>query len=122
MARKAQDGLERSRVALRAVLDTAFQRAEQLIRSGSPETIFEELGSPLGEQVARMGAQQHHARGILLTLAACKAAEPSRDIRLYKDKFPGGFDARGLDLSVVIRFLREKQIPHAPPEGTNASH
>jgi DNA (cytosine-5)-methyltransferase 1 len=55
----------------------------------------------------------HHGRGIVLTLCACKAANPAQDIRAHQAQYEGGISARTIDSKVVVPLLRKWNLRNA---------
>lgn len=63
--------------------------------------------------VQQLGSKRHNGRGVVITLAACKVARPSQDIRAHKAEHAGGFNARSIDTDVVVPLLREWGLANA---------
>ena len=87
-----------------AILADQYQRAEVLVSSHGLDTASEAFPE-LGALASELGQLKHNGRGVALTLAACKAAEPSQDIRQHKVSHKAGFNARGIDTDITVPFL-----------------
>jgi len=105
-------GIQQLGQCVRKVLAEEFVLAEQLVAEDALDQTIESLGK-LGVAAATLGSIKHNGRGVVLTLAACKAAHKRLDPRAHKDEHKGGFNARGIDTDVVVLFLRENALPHA---------
>jgi DNA (cytosine-5)-methyltransferase 1 len=89
-----------------------FALAEQLVGQDTLGETVRSMGK-LGETAATLGSIKHNGRGVVLTLALCKAADRSLDPRAHKDEHKGGFNARRIDTQIVVLFLRENELAHA---------
>lgn len=107
---------------VRRVLEDEYVQALGAIEAETIDALVAELDEPvaglattitLGDAVSKIASIQHHGRGVLITLAACKAARPSQDICAHKDEHPGGFNARGIDTSDTVPFLRSRDLANA---------
>lgn len=91
----------------------AYDSAEALVKSGEHTAFLNSLPITLGNDLKSLGERRHNGRGVVLTLAACKIARPSQDIRSHKAEHIGGFNARSIDTDVVIPMLRAWNLHNA---------
>ena len=99
--------------AVAAVLRREYARAQDLVRSDQWSSHIAALPEPVQADLVRLGEIRHNGRGVLLTLAACKAARPEQDIRAHKAEHFGGFNARGIDTMSAVPLLREWGLRNA---------
>lgn len=98
---------------MRALLESAYKEAEQIVSGDRPNDLEKRLGKKALQTFSELGALQHAARGVALTLIAYKAVAPAQDIRAHKKEQPGGFSGRAFDSNVTIPFLISKSLPRS---------
>ena len=96
--------------AATAQLTQCLQSAYALAEAAHLTNDYSAQKAVLGDQtfaaVEQLGARQHAARGVVLTLAAYKVIRPAQDIRAHKVDHPGGFSGRSIDNAATIPFLQ----------------
>lgn len=95
-----------------ALLEDCYREAAAIV-DGQATAGAGTLASETREQVERLAAVNHSARGVALTLLAYKAVAPAQDIRSHKADHPGGFSARNFDTKGTIPFLISKSLPRS---------
>lgn len=93
----------------KAILEQAYDVAEVCLQNNAWDQQKKILGS-LYDPVIKLSKIRHAARGIAITLAAYKLANPAQDIRLHKSEFPGGFSARAIDSAGTVPFLQAHSL------------
>jgi DNA (cytosine-5)-methyltransferase 1 len=115
-------GQEASELSLREsvkrVLDEELAAAEDIATEGELATFVAGDATGLLESAASIASLRYHARGVILTLAACKAADASLSIRLHQAEWKGGFPARSIDTETTAPFLRSHELK-APAVGSS---
>jgi len=94
------------------LLQDCYATALQLNNDQNLSPIHKALGAAYFQKVAELAQIKHAARGVVLTLAAYKAYQPSQDVRAHKAEHPGGFSGRVLDTDATVPFLAKHSLAY----------
>ncbi len=93
------------------ILEECYVRAETILDTGDENELKDVLKERFGE-VTKLANLRHAARGVVLTLATYKIANPAQDVRRHKAEFEGGFSARLIDSQYTVPFLEKNSLPY----------
>ena len=72
--------------------------------------MYKRQGEEDSKVIIELANTKHACRGAALTLAIYKILHPEQDIRSHKAEYENGFSARGVDHSVTVPFLIQKEM------------
>ena len=95
---------------LTEILSECYEAAEVECKKENIDDLIVDIGEEDSKVIIELANTKHACRGAALTLAIYKILHPEQDIRSHKAEYENGFSARGVDHSVTVPFLIQKEM------------